>query len=258
MGHSARTMFFDFSSAFNTIQPHILASKLLEMNVRYDFIAWILNYLTNRSQYVTIKTSENQRTSNVIVSNTGAPQGTVLAPFLFTLYTSDARSKFENCSLVKFADDTALLGLIKKEDDTAYVEQIHDFVNYCSNNFLELNVKKTKEMVIDYRKSNNVPSVVSINGSMVERVDTYRYLGVVIDNRLSWHEHVEALSKKLSPRMYCMRIMNKFNVNKISLPCFIIQLFVEFGNITFYRGVGIYALETNMQLKPSLNRQVVS
>ena len=69
-------------------------------------------------------------------------------------------------------------------------------------------------MVIDYRKSNNVPSVVTINGSMVERVDTYRYLGVVIDNRLSWHEHVEALSKKLSPRMYCMRIMNKFNVNK--------------------------------------------
>lgn len=75
-------------------------------------------------------------------------------------------------------------------------------------------------MVIDYRKSKKVPSVVTINGSIVERVDRYKYLGVVIDNRLSWHEHVEALLKNLSSRMYCMRIMKKFNVNKNILAMF--------------------------------------
>lgn len=77
LGHSTRIMFFDFSSAFNTIQPHILANKLLKMNVRYDFIAWIFNYLTSRSQHVIIKTPEGQNTSDVIMPNTGAPQGTV-------------------------------------------------------------------------------------------------------------------------------------------------------------------------------------
>ena len=83
-------MFFDFSSAFNTIQLHILANKLLEMNVCHDFTRWILNYLTNRSQYVNSRSSNS--ISDAIISNTGAQQGTVLAPFLFTLYTSNVRS----------------------------------------------------------------------------------------------------------------------------------------------------------------------
>ncbi|PIK62770.1 putative RNA-directed DNA polymerase from mobile element jockey-like [Apostichopus japonicus] len=86
--------------------------------------------------------------SNIMTSNTGAPQGTVLAPFLLTLYTSDAMSNNETCSLVKFADDTDLLhGLISTDDDTAYVDQIDDFVTYCGRNCLELHYSlKAKEM----------------------------------------------------------------------------------------------------------------
>ena len=91
-GNSARVMFFDFSSAFNTIQPHLLVKKLLDINVPCGLIQWTLDYLTNRSQSVKIGQSS---TSNAISSSTGAPQGTVLAPFLFTLYTSDGRSEFD-------------------------------------------------------------------------------------------------------------------------------------------------------------------
>lgn len=65
--------------------------------------------------------------------------------------TSDVRWNFENCFLVKFADDTVLPGLITKEEDTAHVEQVYNFVNYCGNNFCERNMKETKEMVIDYQ-----------------------------------------------------------------------------------------------------------
>ena len=108
-GNSARVMFFDFSSAFNTIQPHLLVKKLLDINVPCGLIRWTLDYLTNRPQYVKIGQSS---ISNVISSSTGAPQGTVLAPFLFTLYTSDCRSQSSKCPLIKFADDTALIGLI--------------------------------------------------------------------------------------------------------------------------------------------------
>ena len=218
LGYSSRIMFFDFSSAFNTIQPHILARKLLEMNVRHDFILWICNYLTNRSQYVKICSSNN--VSHSITSNTGAPQGTVLAPFLFTLYTSDARSTNSNCTLVKFADDTALLGLIKNDDDTAYLDQINHFTNYCDQNFLELNVNKTKEMVIDFRKSHVVSNEVIIKGGVVERVDNYKYLGVLLDSRLSWHDHIDMLMKKLNSRMYCLRAMNRFNVQSKILAMF--------------------------------------
>ena len=108
-GNSARVMFFDFSYAFNTIQPHLLVKKILDINVPCGLIRWTLDHLTNRSQYVNIVHSS---ISNVIFSSTGAPQGTVLAPFLFTLYTSDCRSQSSKYPLIKFADDTALIGLI--------------------------------------------------------------------------------------------------------------------------------------------------
>ena len=150
-GNSVRIMFFDFSSAFNTIQPHLLIKKLLDQDIPKCLLSWILNYLTNRTQYVRL--SRNGTISRCLQSNTGAPQGTVLAPFLFTLYTSDCRSTESSCPLIKFADDTAMLGLITNDNDTVFQQQLLKFVNYCDANFLELNVFKTKEMIIDFRAS---------------------------------------------------------------------------------------------------------
>ena len=170
-GNSARVMFFDFSSAFNTIQPHLLVKKLLDINVPCGLIRWTLDYLTNRSQYVKIGQSS---ILNVICSSTGAPQGTVLAPFLFTLYTSDCRSQSSKCPLIKFADDTALIGLISKDDDSAFLSQVDSFVNHCDANYLELNVSKTKEMVIDFRQTRPDLQQVDIKGSAVARVDMYK------------------------------------------------------------------------------------
>ena len=74
-----------FSTAFNTIQPLQLAEKLSVVQVDQDLVAWITDYLTNRPQYERLQGC----LSDMVTSNTGAPQGTVLSPFLFTLYTSD-------------------------------------------------------------------------------------------------------------------------------------------------------------------------
>ena len=179
--NSVRMMFFYVSSAFNTIQPHLLANKMLSMSVPSDMILWIIDYLTSRSQFVVFQSLK----SDTLYSNTGVPQGTVLAPLLFSLYTSDCRSSNESCSIVKFADDTVLIGLISDDDSSKYVDEINKFVTYCKINFLELNVKKTKEMIIDFRKSNALPDPFIINDHTVERVRTYKYLGVMLNNNLS-------------------------------------------------------------------------
>ena len=97
-GSTVRIMFFNFSSAFNTIQPHLLVQKLLNMKLPSSVISWIFDYLTSRLQYVRL----NGLLSSAIKTNTGAPQGTVLAPFLFVLYTADSRSIDESCPVVKF------------------------------------------------------------------------------------------------------------------------------------------------------------
>ena len=231
-GNTARLMFFDFTSAFNTIQPHILAKKLISMDVFHGFIHWILGYLTDRTQFVSL--GRNYR-SDIISSNTGAPQGTVLAPFLFTLYTSDCRTQEVMCPLIKFADDTAMTGLIHSDDDRAYLHQLQSFVEYCNTNFLQLNISKTKEMVIDFRRSVLRPPPVFIDGVEVERVSSYKYLGVHLTDSLTWGDQVDALIKKLNSRLYCLRKMAIFKVRT--------DVMNMFYNATIY-GVWRYCLIT--------------
>ena len=84
-GSSVRLMFFDFSSAFNTMQPHLLVQKLLNMKLPSSVFLWIFDYLRNRLQYVRL----NGALLSVIRTNAGAPLGTVLARFLFSLYAAD-------------------------------------------------------------------------------------------------------------------------------------------------------------------------
>ncbi|PIK58102.1 putative RNA-directed DNA polymerase from mobile element jockey-like [Apostichopus japonicus] len=216
---SARIMFFDFSSAFNTMQPHILANVLLGSDdVPHALVRWVLDYLTNRSQFVRIG---RDVVSDIMECSTGAPQGTVLAPFLFTLYTSGIRSTDLSCPLIKFADDTALVGRIKNDDDRIYREQIANFVAECDRNYLHLNVSKTKELIIDFRRANKiVPEPVVIDSKTVDRVTEYKYLGVVMDDQLKWDAHVEYVAKRLKPRMYCLRKLVSFDVNQNILSIF--------------------------------------
>ena len=111
----ARVLFVDFSSAFNTIQPHLMAKKLLAMSVNPALIKWLFSFLTGRTQRVRV----GKAISSARTTNTGAPQGCVLSPALFTLYTADCRSNSDANLLIKFADDTSLTGLVE-QDEAAY------------------------------------------------------------------------------------------------------------------------------------------
>ena len=216
-GTYIRLMFFDFSSAFNTIQPHLMAQKLVSMNVQPATVLWIMDYLTHRPQYVRMKSN---CTSDTICSNTGAPQGTVLSPFLFSLYTADCRSSSDSCSLTKFADDSGLTGQVTDGDETEYRREVDKFVGWCDDNFLGMNVSKTRELIIDFRKKGGVHDEVILKGEVVETVEHYKYLGITLDNKLTWKQNTEALMKKLHSRLYFLRKLRSFNVNKDILQMF--------------------------------------
>ena len=148
------------------------------------------------------------------------PQGAVLSPLLFTIYTNDCTT-VNNASTdthkLKFADDTCIQGLIF-EDETNCRETIHWFVKWCEEHFLLLNGKKTKEMIIDFRRNKNPLTPVLINNEEVERVESYKYLGVTSDNALNWNRHIMTLLKKLNTRLYFLRTLNSFHVDK-TLQC---------------------------------------
>ena len=232
----ARVLFIDFFSAFNTMQPHLLVEKLLAMSVNPVLIHWIFSFLTDRPQQVRV----GQALSSLLTTNTGAPQGCVLSPVLFVLYTADCRSKEDGNVMVNFADDTSLSGLIQ-EDDSSYRQAVEDLIEWCDRNYLELNVTKTKEVVINFRKAKVNMDPIVIRGQPVEIVTNYKYLGTIIDNKLDWSPNIEACCKKANQRMYFLRKLKQFKVDKNILVCFyqtIIQSAMLYNQVCYFGNSG--------------------
>ncbi len=124
-GTYVRILLVDFSSAFNTIIPNLLLPKLTQLSVPTSICQCIISFLTDRQQLVRLgKFSSSTRTIS-----TGAPQGCVLSPLLFSLYTNDCMSKDPSVKLLKFADDTKLIGLIQDGDESASDRRLRSWLS---------------------------------------------------------------------------------------------------------------------------------
>ncbi len=216
-GNYVRLLFIDYSSAFNTIVPTKLAVKLSDLGITSSLCDWIQDFLTARPQVVKV----GQFTSNSITLNIGAPQGCVLSPLLYSLYTHDCVSSHSSISIVKFADDTVVLGLINNNDEAAYLDE--RLTSWCQDNCLSLslNVSKTKELTVDFRKrQQRAYTPLMISGTPVERVSSFKYLGVNISEDLAWTTHIQTQVKKARQRLYHLRQMRKFRVSPAILKTF--------------------------------------
>jgi hypothetical protein len=122
----------------------------------------------------------------------------------------------KTCKIIKYADDTIVIGLVSNNDESDYRNAISYVTEWCANNYLDLNATKTKEMVFDFRKNLNTKTPVNLDGSDVELVKSYKYLGVTIQDDLKWDSHIETQIKKANKRMYHVRCLRNLHVdNKI-------------------------------------------
>ncbi|KAF0024881.1 hypothetical protein F2P81_021762 [Scophthalmus maximus] len=128
-GTYARILFVDFSSAFNTILPGLLQDKLSQLHVSDSTCRWITDFLSDRKQRV--KPGKHVSESQTI--STRSPQGCVLFPLLFSLYTNGCTSSHQFVKLLKFPEDTTLIGLISGGDNAGECEFFGKAVDFLSH-----------------------------------------------------------------------------------------------------------------------------
>jgi gmma-aminobutyric acid receptor subunit gamma/cGMP-dependent protein kinase 2 len=122
-----RMLFID--SAFNTIVPSKLIIKFEALGLNPALCNWVLDFVMGR--ILVVKVGNNTSTS--LTLNTGAPKGCVLSPLLCSLFTHDCVAKHTSNSIIKFADDTTVIGLITNNDDTCYREEVRALGVWCQD-----------------------------------------------------------------------------------------------------------------------------
>ena len=198
----SKVLFLDFSSAFNTVLPNRLVKDLTRFLDEKWLVKWIADYMQGWTRQVKLNKGFSE-TSDI---NVGVPQGGPLSALLFTIYTDDLRSD-SNCTVLKYADDTTISCNISKSshrrNQSDYQNFISDIVDKCDEKNLILNPKKSKEIVfqninISHKGLTETrDEKLSINDNYVERTTSTTYLGVCIDNKLSFTKHISKILSKV-------------------------------------------------------------
>lgn len=188
-------IFLDFTKAFDTVDHSILITKLDYSGIRGVAGEWFRSYLYNRKQYVSINYN-NSSTLNIIK---GVPQGSVLAPLLFLIYINDLHRTSNVLKFVHFADDTTVFHSHSDLNvlTTLVNAELYNISNWLIANRLSLNVNKSSYMIISNKKIIQCP-VLCIDNEVISRVESTKFLGITIDDKLKFNIHVTNITKQSS------------------------------------------------------------
>lgn len=210
-------LFLDLSSAFDMIDHKILISKLEHYGVRGLVLQLLTSYLSNRYQYVELKYYDEETQSSTNFKSTlakvkrGVPQGSILGPLFFIIFTNDLLNFIYSQNLdvntVVYADDTNAIitadTIIKLENKTLQV--LTAFNKWFSANNLMLNISKTNILLFKTTARNTDTLNINFDGNIVTTLSTTKFLGIKIDANLNWKEEVSRIEGKVSSACYAIR-----------------------------------------------------
>eukprot|EP00061_Rhincodon_typus_P005528 g25150.t1 len=123
-------------------------------------------------------------------------------------------------AIYKFADDTTVVGWISNNDESEYRKEIEDSVTWCNENNLSLNVSKTKELIIDFRKKGGEHASIYINGAEFERVESVKLLRMMMTDNQSLTSHIDVTVKKAQQHLVFLKQLRKFGMSIRTLTNF--------------------------------------
>lgn len=199
-GESALVVFLDLAKAFDTVPHATLLQKMEHYGIRDNCLKWFQSYLQGRQQFVYV----GGKSSSISNVHCGVPQGSILGPLLFTIMLNDFY-KSNALPAISYADDTAIFSC--NSDISKLEESVNDNLSMvnawmCANK-LKLNLNKTKYMIFSNKLKPRI-SRVSVENTVINECEQYKYLGILLDRKLSFMNHVKALTSKLA---FCSHLM---------------------------------------------------
>ena len=198
-GQIPAIIFLDIKKAFDTVNHDILIEKLNHYGISGTVILWFINYLSGRYQC----TKMGNTVSSLLLILCGVPQGSLLGPILFTIYINDLQNACKLSLPFLFADDGALLfkDISRKSYMNMQIELL--IINkWLDANKLALNVEKTEYMVFDQHPETEF--ILVNEDILIYECKVTKYLGLMIDHKLSFGDHIDYVKNKVSKRINAM------------------------------------------------------
>lgn len=214
-------IFLDFQKAFDTVSHRLLLLKLSMLNIDSNTLRWIECFLSNRTQHVTANDHDSRNCSVI----SGVPQGSVLGPLLFLIYINDLPSSITS-TIRLFADDCVIYRIITNSHDSSLLQSdLDNITSWCSLWSMKLNIGKCKIMRISRGSTDCTSPVYSISNFLLSSVNTYKYLGVHIDNNLTWNNHVSYVINNANRTLGFLR--RNFSLAPVSLKLLLYKTLVR-------------------------------